>query len=302
MRAPLAFLLIVGIFIGGGYAGFVWLANPSTSRHEAPSRPLPAGTALKANMPSEADRTVQENASKGLAAVDESVAAREANNVAQGIPLPTRRDEDADKGHSSVATSSPAQQAENDQSKANGSLTDQTGSTKAHDAPVGSCMPFGITAGGNLVFPMECRELLKQYRESYASVEARPQEPTAAVPTAQTAEVDHGVQTAASVPGHETVDIARDHDSQTVAGGSVDDQKTANTPSTDADVRTGANAVPRAKVKATTNSWRTSGEKSSRRGKVRQSSRALHGRQERLFEWFNDPLAFDCVNCLLFGY
>jgi hypothetical protein len=301
MRDPLTVLLAIGIFVVGGYAGFVWLANPSTTGHDATSRPLHAETTLKANKPPEADRTVPESSSKRSAAVDESVATREAN-TAQGISSPTRRDEAADKSSSTVAAGSPAQQAESDQSKASGSVTDQARSTKARDAPVGSCMPFGITAGGNLVFPMECQELLEQRRRSYASIEARPAEPAPAVPPDQAAEVDHDLQTVGSV--RETVGVARDHDIQTVAVGSDDDQKAVNTPSKDSDVRNRANPTPQAKVKPTTDSSRTIGEKGSRRGKARQSSRAQYGRhqQERLFELLNDPLAFNCIKCLLFGY
>ena len=67
MRDPLTVLLAIGIFVVGGYAGFVWLANPSTTGHDATSRPLHAETTLKANVPSEADRTAQESSSKRLA-------------------------------------------------------------------------------------------------------------------------------------------------------------------------------------------------------------------------------------------
>jgi hypothetical protein len=302
MRDPLTFLLTVGIFVVGGYAGFVWLADPSTTGHDATSRPLHAGTTLNAYMPSAADRTAQESSSKRLAAVDESVTAREANN-AQGKSLPTRRDEGVDKNNSTVAASSAAQQAESDQSKAAGSLSDQTGSIKAHDAPVGGCTPIGITARGNFVFPMECRELLEQHRGAYASLEAPP-EPTPAVPPEQAPRVDHDLQTVDSVRDHETIGSAHDHDLQTVAGRSVDDQNAANSPSKGSDVRTGINPMPRAKVKLATDSSRTIGEKGNRTGKVRQSSRAPYDRhqQERLSELLNDPLAFNCVNCLLFGY
>jgi hypothetical protein len=305
MRDPLTVLLAIGIFVVGGYAGFVWLANPSTTGHNATSRPLHA--TLKANMPSEADRTAQESSSKSqessskrLAAVDESMAAREANN-AEGRSLPTRRDEGVDKSNSTVAASSPAQQTKGDQSKVTGSSTDQTGSIKAHDAPVGGCMPIGITVQGNLVFPMECRELLKQHRGAYASLEARP-EPTPAAPREQAARVEHDPQTVGSVRDHETVDSAREHEPKTITGGSVDDQNAVNLPSKGSDVRTGVNPMPRAKVKLATDSSRTIIENGYRRTKVRQFSRTDWRRQERFSELLNDPLAFNCMNCLLFGY
>jgi hypothetical protein len=302
MRDPLTFLLTIGIFVVGGYAGFVWLADPSTTGHDATSWPLHAGSTLKAYMPPLADLTAQESSSKRLAAVDESVAAREANN-AQWKSLSTRRDEGVDKNNSTVAASSAAQQAESDQSKATGLLTDQTGSIKAHDAPVGGCMPIGITARGNLVFSMKCRDLLEQHGGAYASLEARP-EPTPAVPPEQAPKVDHDPQTVDSVRDHETIGSARDHDLQTVAGRSVDDQNAVNSPSKGSDVRTGIDPMPGGEVKPATDSSRTIGEKGHRKGKVRQSSRALYDRhqQERLSELLNDPLAFNCMNCLVFGY
>jgi hypothetical protein len=255
MRDPLTVLLAVGIFVVGGYAAFVWLAEPSTTGHDATSRPLHAETTLKANMPSEADRTAQESSSKRLAAVDESIAAGVANS-AEGKSLPTRRDEGADKSNSTVAASSPAQQTDSDQSKATGSSTDQTGSIKADDAPVGGCMPIGITVQGNLVFPMECRELL---RGAYASLEARP-EPTPAVPREQAARVDHDPQTVGSVRDDETVGSAREHEPRTMAGAAVDGQNAVNLPSKGSDVRTGVNPMRRAKVKLATDSSRTIGE------------------------------------------
>jgi hypothetical protein len=300
MRDPLTVLLTIGVFVVGGYAGFVWLADPSTTGHDVTSRPLHAETTLKANVPSEADRTAQESSSKRLAVVNESIAAREANN-AEGRSSPTRRDEGADKSNSTVAANSPAQQTDSDQSRATGSSTDQTVSIKAHDAPVGGCMPIGITVQGDLVFPIECRELLEQHRGAYASLEARP-EPTPKAPREQAARVEHDPQTVGSVRDHETVGSAREHEPKTIAGESVDDQNALNLPSKGSDVRTAVNPLPRAKFKLATDSTRTIAENGYRRTKVRQFSRADWRRQERFSELLKDPLAFNCMNCLLFGY
>ena len=206
--------------------------------------------------------------------------------------------EEPDKSNSTVAANSPAQQTYSGQSKATGSSTYQTGSLKAHDAPVGGCMPIGITVQGNLVFSMVCRELL---RGAYVSLESLP-EPTPAVPREQAARVGHDPQTVGSVRDHETVGSAREHEPKSVAGVSVDDQNAVNLPSKGSDVRTGVNPMPRAKVKLAKDSSRTIVENGYKRTKVRQFSRTDWRRQERFSELLNDPLAFNCMNCLLFGY
>ena len=35
---------------------------------------------------------------------------------------------------------------------------------KSENLPAGSCMPIGLTARGNIVFPWECRELIEKQR------------------------------------------------------------------------------------------------------------------------------------------
>jgi hypothetical protein len=266
MRAPLAFLLAAGIMVGGGYAGLVWLASPSTIGHGASSRSQNASSAPNANVPSEA--VVDENGSAGRTHNEESTSLS---------PLRTG-------GGPTMGVSSSAQQAaENDQSNATGSLTEQTGATKAPDVRAGGCMPIGITAGGNLVFPMECRELLEQHRGAHASLQARP-EPTPAAPPEQSGTVNQDVQTAGSV---------RDEDIQSNG---------ANSSSKGNDIRSAINRPP--KVKLARDGSRTMRDNGNVQEKMRQSSRTLNSphQQQRLSELLRDPLAFNCMNCLLFGY
>jgi hypothetical protein len=286
MRAPLAFLLAAGIMVGGGYAGLVWIASPSTIGHGASSRSQNASSAPNANVPSEA--VVDENGSAGRAQNEESTSLS---------PLRTG------------VSSSAQQAAENDQSNATGSLTEQTGATKAPDVRAGGCMPIGITARGNLVFPMECRELLEQHR----GAQARP-EPTPAAPPEQAGTVNQDVQTAGSVRdediqsngsarGHDgpIVSAVPDHDLQTVDP-VVADQNAANSSSTGNDIRSGINPPP--KVKLARDGSRTVRDNANGQEKMRQSSRTLNSphQQQRLSELLRDPLAFNCMNCLLFGY
>jgi hypothetical protein len=296
MRAPLAILLAAGMMVGGGYAGLVWLASPSTVGHGASSRSQNASSAPNANVRSEA--VVDENGSAGRTQNEESTSLS---------PLRTG-------GGPTMSVSNSAQQAaENNQSSATGSLTEQTGATKAPDVRAGGCMPIGITAGGNLVFPMACRELLEQHRGAHASLQARP-EPTPAGPPEQSGTVNQDVQTADSVRdediqsnglarGHDgqIVGAVPDHDLQTVDP-VVADQNAANSSSKGNDIRSAINRPP--KVKLARDGSRTMRDNGNVQEKMRQSSRTLNSphQQQRLSELLKDPLAFNCMNCLLFGY
>src|SRR6266853_419507 len=63
--------------------------------------------------------------------------------------------------------------------------------SKPDNVPVGGCMPIGLTARGDLVFPMQCRELIERERgpipeEKQQISEPRPQqEPSAKIAPAE---------------------------------------------------------------------------------------------------------------------
>jgi hypothetical protein len=54
----------------------------------------------------------------------------------------------------------------------------RTEAPKTDNAPTGGCMPIGLTARGEMVFPMQCRELLERERGS------TPADPTLGAPQA----------------------------------------------------------------------------------------------------------------------
>src|SRR6202171_3546035 len=66
---------------------------------------------------------------------------------------------------------------------------------KPDNVPVGGCMPIGLTARGDLVFPMQCRELIERERgpvpeqQLHVPLQSSRQEPAA---TATPAEEDVG--------------------------------------------------------------------------------------------------------------
>jgi hypothetical protein len=58
--------------------------------------------------------------------------------------------------------------------------------SKPDNVPVGGCMPIGLTARGDLVFPMQCRELIERERGPVPEQELRmPQQRTQQEPPAK---------------------------------------------------------------------------------------------------------------------
>jgi BA14K-like protein len=66
------------------------------------------------------------------------------------------------------------------------------------DVPAGGCMPIGLTASGEIVFPIQCRDLIEQHRgkdanPSPAAVERKPavveEKPAAKPPEAATPQI-----------------------------------------------------------------------------------------------------------------
>ena len=60
--------------------------------------------------------------------------------------------------------------------------------SKPDNVPVGGCMPIGLTARGDLVFPMQCRELIERERgpvpeqQLHVPLQSSRQEPAKATP------------------------------------------------------------------------------------------------------------------------
>jgi hypothetical protein len=141
--------------------------------------------------------------------------------------------------------------------------------------PTARCMPIGLTAWGDLTFPLQCREL--RDRLTYPAREARP-ELAARIQPKQSA----------------------DHGPQTVASGQ--NLKVVNSSPKGANERLGGNPAPGANVKPATDGSRTIGENRKAQEEVWQSSRTLKNRRQRFAALINHPLAHNCINCLLFGY
>jgi hypothetical protein len=146
----------------------------------------------------------------------------------------------------------------------------------ATGSPAERCMPIGLTARGDLIFPLQCREL--RGRRTHPAPAARP-ELALAVRPEQSARVDHVPQTV----------------------GSAHNQNVVNSPSKGSGERSAVDPKPRAKVKTATQGSRVIGENRKRLEDVWLSSRTLSDRRQRFAELINHPLARNCINCLLFG-
>jgi hypothetical protein len=277
MRALVTYLLAIGILVAVGYAGFVRLAKPSPTHVAARSQP---GTTSSETIASEPDRTAQERASNSAPIGEEKLASRRVNEGKTEL-FRTAKGEDLDESKPGSTPSSIAS-AESHDAKATGRLTDQTGTIRV-EVPPSTCMPIGMTAQGDLVFPLQCRELLERERNPAPSPEVGPPKQAAG------------------------------GDVQTV--GPLRDQETVHSASTVSDVRSrvrspGSEATPK------TNVSRTVTEHGNRPPKARWSSQSSidSHREERLpavrrarmvalhsDEW-RSPLSLHCIECLVFGF
>jgi hypothetical protein len=154
MPALFAYLLAVSLLVGGGYMSLHWLTAPAdirTNQQPHQSKSPPAG------------KDVGEK---------------------YGPPVPAApRAENRSDDHSEmeITASSPASNASNKDTievppSGTGVAEQNTDvlSKQAEDVPSGGCMPIGLTAKGELVFPMQCQELLERHRGPVASQDPVP--------------------------------------------------------------------------------------------------------------------------------
>ena len=123
-----AYLLAIAVVLGGGYAGLYWLSEPQE--------------------PAISQRTVGKSTSK-------------TTDVAENEPKVSAKTEES-RGPDQLASSNKAAAQAPPEMKED----PQASTRKAEEIPQGGCMPMGITARGQLVFPMQCQELLARNRDS----------------------------------------------------------------------------------------------------------------------------------------
>ncbi len=150
MAALFSYLLAIGIFIASGYAGLVWLANPPPDHpatHRTSSQPHRAESSNK-NMHSERNSGGQRGEAANLPAA--SAKQQDQQRLAQANSL--NGSEHAGSQQLTTGSSGSSKELARSSEQTQGERTPMSGQ---------SCTPIGVTARGNLVFPMACREQLE---------------------------------------------------------------------------------------------------------------------------------------------
>jgi hypothetical protein len=143
MAALFGYLLAISVALGGGYAGLRWLAAPdsSTGQHSSASAKLPnKGRKLPEKPDSEVTRMTEAESGPKDRDKTEATASTAPSGASNKAAPETSRNE---TGVSEVSPRAPPQ--------------------KNDDEPTG-CTPIGLTASGQLVFPMQCQAFLERNR------------------------------------------------------------------------------------------------------------------------------------------
>jgi hypothetical protein len=183
MPALFGYLVAVSMLLGGAYAGLQWLSAPepvTAEKSAAPSNNAPERSTLSrtgAVAPNAADRERNAGTPAKMASTD-------------------RSDEIAHEAkHSSADTT--------DQSSKLG---------KADGVPARGCAPIGLTANGDLVFSMQCQDIIDRHRGELASPEiaqtapASAQDQAARSAPSNTSSNDGGKATPAQPSNHDARD------------------------------------------------------------------------------------------------
>lgn len=143
MPALFAYLLAISVALGGGYAGLRWLAAPesSTGQHSSASAKLPN---KGKKLPEKPDPDVARMAGVESVPRDraETTASTAAPSGASNEAAP-----ETSRNEPGVSEVSPRAQTQN-----------------VDAGQTGGCSPIGLTASGQLVFPMHCQAFLERNR------------------------------------------------------------------------------------------------------------------------------------------
>jgi hypothetical protein len=142
MPALFGYLIALAVLLGSGYAGLEWLASPDA--------PTPTTYQHRNNKAFSAAK--HSGPKKSSAVADASVTAEDPE------PRTAANANDTARGEGKA----------NDTARGQGKAEDaDTGDNKAQNSsavPTGGCMPIGLTANGEMVFPLQCRELIEHQR------------------------------------------------------------------------------------------------------------------------------------------
>ena len=129
MRSLLAYLLAVSAFLGTTYVGLEWLSEPTHPIVQHTANKATAETAIVSERP-----RVENSAGSGSNSEPSEADLKPPPNQPAPAPPP-------EPGQLKGDSQPPA-------------------ASNSEDSHSGRCAPLGLTAQGNLVFPLECHELL----------------------------------------------------------------------------------------------------------------------------------------------
>jgi len=186
MAALLAYLLSIAIFLGASYAGLVWLTEPPAKTSTPHAAKVQTGGAPGTKAPASEHRANVEKPpansqgtpgklgpveSAGPAKGDPSTMGKAGNDNSGSAAArnPEIKQAEVKPADTKQADAKPVDTASTPSSPASSKEQSQLGNPPRADAksggdgvPPGGCMPIGMTAQGDLVFPMQCRDLLQQ--------------------------------------------------------------------------------------------------------------------------------------------
>jgi hypothetical protein len=168
MPALFAYLLAVSLLLGGGYVGLHWLSAPpdaSTNQRPSASKGLPARTdVVRKSDPYAAAETRAEKRPDDHAGTEMAASPRGSEELGKAAPEKPPNETGASEDNTNTQTK------------------------KAEDVPAGDCMPLGLTAQGELVFPIQCQALLQRHRGPAVSQPPVPTNPTQSAPAPKEAQ------------------------------------------------------------------------------------------------------------------
>ena len=197
MPALLAYLLSIAIFVGSGYAGLVWLTNPPTDG-------AVQSVSLQAKKSEVTTKEAKRRAAEAATGTSEAAVKPVENELGRAISSgaqvthPNTPGEKAgDEAKSADTGLSAAEHSVSKQLNVPDAPSGQTQIAKAENAASEGCMAIGVTARGQLVFPMQCREVLGNEREASREVRQSTGEPpqTQSGSLAPTAPLTHDTAT-----------------------------------------------------------------------------------------------------------
>jgi hypothetical protein len=156
MPVLFGYLVALMLLLGGGYAGLQWLASPdaiSTHQHIG-EKPIAGNLPKKTELKSAGGATLVPGEVDGGSKIEATTGA------ATAVEAPHQSDHAGNQTAANAKPSDPAPGVNNDSSSE------------------GGCMPFGVTARGAVVFPIQCQASIE--RQHGAAPSSPPPPPAAA--------------------------------------------------------------------------------------------------------------------------